>query len=223
MLWSKQFYDYDVDTLAGRPRDGASHGNGVGRAHDATPTGSTWSATTSSRCRTSGSTRGTRPGTSRFTPSRSALVDPDFAKQQLLLLLQERYLHPNGQVPGLRVELRRRQPARARLGRLLPLPAGEAPHRHRATSTFLKSIYNKLLLNFTWWVNRKDPAGRNVFEGGFLGLDSIGVFDRSATLPARRPPGAGGRHRVDGVLRADRCCRSPSSWRSTIRRTPTWR
>jgi hypothetical protein len=79
------------------------------------------------------------------------------------------------------VELRRRQPARARLGALLPfqLDGSDAA----AATRLPEGVFQKLLLNFTWWVNRKDPDGRNVFEGGFLGLDNIGVFDRSAPLP----------------------------------------
>ena len=102
--------------------------------------------------------------------------------------------------PRLRVELRRRQPAGACLGHDLHLPAGEGAARARATSTGWSAPSSKLLLNFTWWVNRKDRAGSNVFEGGFLGLDNIGVFDRSAPLPDRRIPRAGGRHRLDGAL-----------------------
>ena len=111
-----------------------------------------------------------------------ALVDPDFAKKQLLLLLQERYLHPNGQVPAYEWNFGDVNP---------PVHAWAAYFLYQldrrrtghADLEFLRSIYNKLLLNFTWWVNRKDPTGRNVFEGGFLGLDNIGVFDRSAPLP----------------------------------------
>ena len=65
---------------------------------------------------------------------------------------------------------------------------------------FLKNTFNKLLLNFNWWVNRKDPHGRNLFSGGFLGLDNIGVFDRSAVLPSGGCLGTGRRHGLDGVL-----------------------
>jgi hypothetical protein len=80
------------------------------------------------------------------------------------------------------VVLLRRQPARARLGRLARLQDRAEPWG-RADCLFLERVFHKLLLNFTWWVNRKDPEGRNVFQGGFLGLDNIGVFDRSAQLP----------------------------------------
>ena len=91
-------------------------------------------------------------------------------------------MHPERPDARLRVELQRRQPAGARLGDAVPLPHRAGP---RATSDldFLERSFHKLLLNFTWWVNRKDRSGRNVFDGGFLGLDNIGVFDRSAPLP----------------------------------------
>ena len=82
----------------------------------------------------------------------------------------------------------------------------------RAIVEFLKRVFQRLLTNFTWWVNRKDPDGRNLFQGGFLGLDNIGVFDRSAPLPGRRHARAGRRHGLDGVLLPERCSRSRSSW-----------
>ena len=68
---------------------------------------------------------------------------------------------------------------------------------------FLRESFSRLLLNFTWWVNRKDPSGHNVFEGGFLGLDNIGVFDRSARSAHRRAAGASGRHRLDGDVQPE--------------------
>ena len=84
----------------------------------------------------------------------------------------------------------------------------DAPgQRHGPTATFLERIFHKLLLNFTWWVNRKDADGHNVFQGGFLGLDNIGVFDRSAPLPVGGPPRAGRRHRVDGLVLRSTCWR----------------
>ena len=80
--------------------------------------------------------------------------------------------------------LRRRQSAGPRLGRLAGLPdRPQAARRRAATCAFLERVFHKLLLNFTWWVNRKDAQGRNIFQGGFLGLDNIGVFDRSQPLP----------------------------------------
>jgi hypothetical protein len=111
-----------------------------------------------------------------------ALVDPDFAKEQLVLLLREWYMHPNGQLPAYEWAFGDVNP---------PVHAWAAwrvykiERRVRGTSdrAFLQKVFHKLLLNFTWWVNRKDPEGMNIFQGGFLGLDNIGVFDRSAPLP----------------------------------------
>jgi hypothetical protein len=111
-----------------------------------------------------------------------ALVDSEFAKQQLLLMTREWYMHPNGQLPAYENAFSDVNP---------PVHAWAAwrvykidKKRHgRGDRAFLARIFQKLLLNFTWWVNRKDSEGRNVFQGGFLGLDNIGVFDRSATLP----------------------------------------
>ena len=111
-----------------------------------------------------------------------ALVDPDFAKQQLSLLVREWYMHPNGQIPAYEWQLGDVNP---------PVHAWAANRVYqierrvfgRADRAFLESVFLKLMLNFTWWVNRKDATGRNVFEGGFLGLDNIGLFDRSKPLP----------------------------------------
>ena len=111
-----------------------------------------------------------------------SIVDPDFAKDQLKLMLRGLYLHPNGQMPAYEWNFSDVNP---------PVHAWASLFLHRADQglrgetdlDFLKSTFNKLLLNFTWWVNRKDRNGKNVFEGGFLGLDNIGVFDRSAPLP----------------------------------------
>jgi hypothetical protein len=111
-----------------------------------------------------------------------ALVDPEFAKQQLTLLLREWYMHPSGQIPAYEWQLGDVNPpvhawAAYRVYQIERRTTG------RADREFLESVFLKLMLNFTWWVNRKDAAGRNVFEGGFLGLDNIGVFDRSQPLP----------------------------------------
>ena len=111
-----------------------------------------------------------------------SLVDNDFAKGQLKLMLRERYMHPNGQIPAYEWNFGDVNPPvhawatifSYRLDKLRP-DGGD--------TEWLKANFQKLLLNFTWWVNRKDRTGRNVFEGGFLGLDNIGVFDRSAPLP----------------------------------------
>ena len=114
-----------------------------------------------------------------------ALIDPDFAKAQLVLFLREWYMHPNGQIPAYEWALGNANPpvhawAALRVYRI------ERRLRGKGDREFLERIFHKLLLNFTWWVNRKDTEGKNIFQGGFLGLDNIGVFDRSAPLPTGR-------------------------------------
>ena len=121
-----------------------------------------------------------------------AKIDPDFAKSQLLLLLREWYMHPNGQLPAYEWNFSDVNP---------PVHAWAVwrvykiadPKGHRDIE-FLEKAFQKLLLNFTWWVNRKDVEGRHVFGGGFLGLDNIGVFDRSRPLP-----GGGHLNQADGT------------------------
>jgi hypothetical protein len=111
-----------------------------------------------------------------------ALVDPDFAKEQLVLLLREWYMHPNGQLPAYEWAFGDVNPpvhawAAWRVYKI------EEKRRGKGDRKFLERVFHKLLLNFTWWVNRKDAEGMNIFQGGFLGLDNIGVFDRSSALP----------------------------------------
>ncbi len=111
-----------------------------------------------------------------------AMVDPEWAKRQLILMLREWYMHPNGQIPAYEWAFGDVNP---------PVHAWAAWRVYKiarnvtgaADTAFLERVFHKLLLNFTWWVNRKDAEGNNIFEGGFLGLDNIGVFDRSAPLP----------------------------------------
>lgn len=111
-----------------------------------------------------------------------AVVDMQFAKSQMLLMLHEMYLHPNGQVPAYEWNFGDvNPPVHARAA--LFLYWIEKQEKGTGDLNFLKLVFHKLLMNFTWWVNRKDRDGRNVFEGGFLGLDNIGIFDRSAPLP----------------------------------------
>ncbi|MBZ0167947.1 MAG: glucosidase [Kofleriaceae bacterium] len=111
-----------------------------------------------------------------------AIVDPHFAKEQMELMLRGVYLHPNGQLPAYEWNFSDVNPPVHAFATLF-LHRTEQALRGETDLDFLKSAFNKLLLNFTWWVNRKDRFGKNVFEGGFLGLDNIGVFDRSAPLP----------------------------------------
>ena len=111
-----------------------------------------------------------------------AIVDPDFAKQQMELMLRSVYLHPSGQMPAYEWNFSDVNPPVHAFATLF-LHRTEQAMRGETDVEFLKSSFNKLMLNFTWWVNRKDRFGKNVFEGGFLGLDNIGVFDRSAPLP----------------------------------------
>ncbi len=111
-----------------------------------------------------------------------ALVDSDFAKEQLTLMLREWYMHPNGQIPAYEWAFGDVNP---------PVHAWAAwrvykidkKRNGKGDRAFLQRVFHKLMLNFTWWVNRKDAGGMNIFQGGFLGLDNIGVFDRSAPLP----------------------------------------
>jgi len=111
-----------------------------------------------------------------------AIVDPDFAKHQMELMLRGSYLHPNGQMPAYEWNFSDVNPPVHAFATLF-LYRTEQALRSETDFEFLRKTFTKLLLNFTWWVNRKDRFGRNVFEGGFLGLDNIGVFDRSAPLP----------------------------------------
>jgi hypothetical protein len=111
-----------------------------------------------------------------------SVVDPDYAKQQLNLMLTEHYLHPSGQIPAYEWNFSDVNPP-VHAWAALFLNRTEDALRDEVDIDFLASAFHKLLLNFTWWVNRKDRFGKNVFEGGFLGLDNIGVFDRSAPLP----------------------------------------
>ncbi|MBW4468099.1 MAG: glucosidase [Pegethrix bostrychoides GSE-TBD4-15B] len=112
-----------------------------------------------------------------------SLIDPDFAKDQLMLMLREDYLHPNGQIPAYEWNFGDVNPP------VHAFATWEIYTRDRERNNgigdveFLKYAFSKLLINFTWWVNRKDQGGNNLFEGGFLGLDNISVFDRSSSLP----------------------------------------
>ncbi len=180
MLWSKQFYHYDVHTwIEGDPAGPAppeerSQGRNKEWTHlyndDVITVPDKWEYPWYAAWDLA------------FHTIPLALVDPDYAKEQLILLLREWYMHPNGQLPAYEWAFGDVNPpvhawAAWRVYKI------ERRVRGVADRAFLERIFHKLLLNFTWWVNRKDPDGRNIFQGGFLGLDNIGVFDRSAPLP----------------------------------------
>ena len=125
-----------------------------------------------------------------------AIVDPVFAKNQLILLCREWYMSPTGQVPAYEWNFNDVNPPIQAWAALEVFKIERQVHGF-ADIPFLKRIFQKLMLNFTWWANRKDDNANNVFSGGFLGLDNIGVIDRDM-LPPRHLPGAGRRYRVDG-------------------------
>jgi len=180
MLWSKQFYHYDVrhwlegDPAQPPPPPGRKWGRNKDWAHlyneDVISIPDKWEYPWYAAWDLA------------FHCVPLALVDPDFAKEQLVLLLREWYMHPNGQLSAYEWALGDVNPpvhawAAWRVYKI------ERRVRGVADRGFLERVFHKLLLNFTWWVNRKDPDGMNVFQGGFLGLDNIGLFDRSAPLP----------------------------------------
>ncbi len=122
-----------------------------------------------------------------------SMIDPQFAKQQLILFLREWYMHPNGQLPAYEWAFGDVNPP-VHAWSCLQVYKIDKAKTGKGDIEFLERVFQKLLINFTWWVNRKDSKGNNVFEGGFLGLDNIGVFDRSNTIP-----GGGRLEQADGT------------------------
>lgn len=122
-----------------------------------------------------------------------SLIDPGFAKDQLILFLREWYMHPNGQLPAYEWAFGDVNPP-VHAWSCLQVYKNEKKKTGKGDVDFLQRVFQKLLINFTWWVNRKDNKGNNVFEGGFLGLDNIGVFDRSSAIP-----GGGVLEQADGT------------------------
>ena len=181
MLWSKQFYHYVVkdwlDGDPGHPSPPAARKRG--RNHDWThlynadvismpdkweyPWYAAWDLA--------------------FHCVPLALVDSDFAKEQLMLMVREWYMHPNGQLPAYEWAFGDVNPPVHAWAAWRVYKIEKKRRGGKGDRVFLARVFHKLMLNFTWWVNRKDANGRNVFQGGFLGLDNIGVFDRSAPLP----------------------------------------
>ncbi len=124
-----------------------------------------------------------------------SLIDAAFAKHQLVLLTREWYMHPNGQIPAYEWAFGDVNPPVHAWAAWRVYQIDRKQNEGHGDLQFLERVFHKLMLNFTWWVNRKDAEGRNVFQGGFLGLDNIGVFDRSATLP----PGVTSTNRTERV------------------------
>ena len=173
MLWSKQYYGYDVDRWM------AEHGEAYrGRNRE-------WVHLVNDEI-ISMPDKWEYPWYAAwdlaFHSAALSMVDTDFAKEQLDLMVREDYLHPSGQLPAYEWNFGDvNPPVHAWATRLVYEKEKEATGH--GDIEYLAEAFNKLVLNFTWWVNRKDPGGNNIFGGGFLGLDNIGVFDRSAPLP----------------------------------------
>jgi len=180
MMWSKQFYNYDVDTWLG---ERGAKPFAVRRQH--APRNNQWHHMHNSDI-ISMPDKWEYPWYAAwdlaFHVLALTLVDPDFGKQQLDLMLQERYLHPSGQIPAYEWNFGDVNPPVHAWSTIFTYRLDKA-ERGDGDLDWLERSFHKLLLNFTWWVNRKDRTGNNVFEGGFLGLDNIGVFDRSSPLP----------------------------------------
>ena len=186
MIWSKQFYYYDVrkwlagDLTQPRPPSERKRGRNADWAH------------------LNNSTVMSMPDKWEYPWFAAwdlafhciplAIIDPEFAKRQLDVLTREWYMHPNGQLPAYEWAFGDVNPpvhawATWRVYQMDRKRRREANPEDKGDLQFLERVFHKLLLNFTWWVNRKDAQGRNIFQGGFLGLDNIGVFDRSSPLP----------------------------------------
>lgn len=110
-------------------------------------------------------------------------IDPDFAKRQLLIMVREYYMHPNGQIPAYEWNFSDVNPPVHAWATWRVYEIDKEANKGKGDVYFLERVFHKLLMNFTWWVNQKDKEGKNIFEGGFLGLDNIGIFDRSQPLP----------------------------------------
>ena len=180
MMWSKQFYNFDLDVWLGehgadpfKPRrraaprnDGWHHMSNADVISMPDKWEYPWYAAWDLA----------------FHVLALTMVDEDFGKEQLDLMLRDRYIHPNGQIPAYEWNFGDVNPPVHAWATIFTYRL-QKMHRGKGDLDWLERSFQKLLLNFTWWVNRKDRTGRNAFEGGFLGLDNIGVFDRSAPLP----------------------------------------
>ena len=181
MIWSKQFFYYDVpEWIKGDPGQPAPpHGRRQGRNAE-------WSHLNNADI-ISMPDKWEYPWYAAwdlaFHTIPLAMVDAEFAKSQLLLLTREWYMHPNGQLPAYEWALGDVNPPVHAWATWRVFQMDRKQRGDQGDLAFLERVFHKLMLNFTWWVNRKDTQGRNIFQGGFLGLDNIGVFDRSAPLP----------------------------------------
>jgi len=181
LLWSKQFYHYDVNKWLngdpGLPKPPAERLNGRNskwphlNTHDIISMPDKWEY----------------PWFAAWDLSFHCLalagVDIDFAKKQLLLLTRDWYMHPNGSVPAYEWDFGDANPPVLAMATWSIYKREKEANGGKGDQMFLERLFHKLMLYFTWWVNRKDEQGNNIFEGGFLGLDNIGVFDRNAQLP----------------------------------------
>ena len=180
LLWSKQYYQYSVNNwLQGDPRQptppperkrGRNHEWGTLFSEDILSMPDKWEYPWFAAWDLG------------FHLIPLAIIDPEFAKLQMDRLTREWYMHPNGQLPAYEWKFSDVNPP-VQAWATLKVYQIEQKFHGQGDRAFLQRVFHKLLLNFTWWVNRKDMAGNNVFQGGFLGLDNIGIFDRSAELP----------------------------------------
>jgi hypothetical protein len=181
MIWSKQFYYYDVpkwikgDPAQPAPPEGHRRGRNSEWAHvanaDVLSMPDTWEYPWYAAWDLA------------FHMLPFALIDPEFAKSQLVLVTREWYMHANGQLPAYEWDFGDVNPPVHAWAAWRVFQIDRKKRGDCGDLAFLERVFHKLLLNFTWWVNRKDAQGRNIFQGGFLGLDNIGVFDRSVPLP----------------------------------------
>jgi hypothetical protein len=179
MLWNKQLYYYNVDEwLKGDP-------------HQPPPPPERWKGRNHEWGHLKNSNIVSMPDTWEYPWYAAwdlafhclifALIDADFAKHQLLLLTHDWYMHPNGQLPAYEWSFSDTNPPVHAWAAYRVYEIDKANNGGKGDIPFLETVFHKLLLNFTWWVNRKDEEGNNIFEGGFLGMDNIGLFDRSNT------------------------------------------
>jgi hypothetical protein len=179
MMWTKQYYQYDLNTWL------TERGSDPYRPSRRAPRNSHWHHMENADV-ISMPDKWEYPWYAAwdlaFHVLPISLVDPDFGKEQLDLMLRDRYMHPNGQIPAYEWNFGDVNPPVHAWATMFTFRLEQA-QRGAGDLEWLERSFQKLMLNFTWWLNRKDRTGRNAFEGGFLGLDNIGVFDRSSPLP----------------------------------------